>query len=83
MLSFNECQWRLDTAGLRANATKPAPVEMSESIRMRKLLNEALKRNRLFVLLMLAVIKIFQIDNFLRDFDFNRISSLNISALYM
>ena len=32
---------------------------------------------------MLAVIKIFQIEKFLRDFAFSRISLLNISAFYI
>ena len=50
---------------------------------MRKLLNEALERNLLFKFLMLAVIKIFQIEKFLRDFVFSSIRSLNISAFYM
>ena len=57
--------------------------EEGESIRMRKLLNEPLERNRLFWFLMLAVIKIFQIEKFLKDFVFSSISSLNISAFYM
>ena len=42
----------------------------NESIRMRKLLNKALERNQLFWFLMLAVMKIFQIEKFLRDFVF-------------
>ena len=54
-----------------------------ESIRMWKPLNEAFERNRLFKFLMLAVIKIFQFEKFLRDFVFSSISSLNISAFYM
>ena len=48
---------------------------------MRELLTEALERNRVFSFLMLAVIKIFQIEKFLRDFVSSSISSLNISAL--
>ena len=57
--------------------------EEGESILMRKLLTEALERNRLFSFLKFAVIKIFQIEKFLRDFVFSSISSLNISAFYM
>ena len=56
--------------------------EEGESIRLRKLLNEVLEWNRLLWLLMLAVIKIFEIEKFLRDFVFRSISSLNISAFY-
>ena len=52
-------------------------------MRMRKLLNEILERNLLFRFLMLVVIKIFQIEKFLRAVVFSSISSLHISAFYM
>ena len=77
MYSENLTFWRFDY-------NKPYHLrEEGEIIRMRKLLNQALERNRLSQFLMLAVIKIFQIEKFLRDFIFSSISSLKISAFYM
>ena len=43
---------------------------LAEFCRPQKLLNEALERNLLFKFLILAVIKIFQIEKFLMGFRF-------------